>query len=427
VAADRTGLARAGAAIEVAGVAKRFRLYHEGRPTSLKERVLRAGRTRHEDFWALRDIDLEVRRGETMGLLGHNGSGKSTLLKCIAGILRPTSGRVVRRGRTAALLELGAGFHPDLTGRENVYLNGSILGLSRAEIDRRFDAIIEFAELEQFVDNPVKHYSSGMVARLGFAVAVNVEPEILLVDEVLSVGDEAFQRKCIGRIRRLQSEGRTILFVTHAAEQVRNVCNRAAVLDRGELIALGTPGEAVIAFRDSLLRSGIVPAQVELGEPQKRKTGAVQITGVAIEYEDPAAGHMLADEPLRVRVSLDAEQAVADPIVSFNVVDQRGTLIYGTNTAVLGLALGDIAGTGAVVFEFERVALLEGIYALTIGVHDRDGVEIYDHRQEQDYLEVMNPGHESGVVALKARVRREQPPAPPASGAPAADPATIRR
>jgi ABC-2 type transport system ATP-binding protein len=395
-----------GAAIEVTGVGKRFRLYHEGRPTSLKERVLRAGRTRHEDFWALRDISLEVQQGETMGLLGHNGSGKSTLLKCIAGILRPTHGQVHRHGRTAALLELGAGFHPDLTGRENVYLNGSILGLSRTEIDRRFDAIVGFAELEQFIDNPVKHFSSGMVARLGFAVAVSVDPEILLVDEVLAVGDEAFQRKCIGRIRALQAEGRTILFVTHAAEQVRNVCDRAAVLDRGELIELGTPAEAVIAFRDSLLRKGIVPAQVEMGDPAKRKTGAVRITGVTVEYPEGNRTNVTPDEPFRVSVGMEARDPVREAVVSFNLVDQKGTLIFGTNTALLGLDLGTMTGPETVVFDFDRVGLLDGIYALTIGVHDRNGVEIYDHRQEQDFIEVMNPGTNSGLVDMAVRVCR---------------------
>jgi len=209
-------------AIEIESVTKRFRLYHEKAP-SLKERVIKFGRLPHEDFWALRDVSLAVNAGESLGLLGHNGSGKSTLLKCAAGILRPTSGRITVRGRVAALLELGAGFHPDLTGRENVYLNGSILGFTRSDIDRIFDDIVAFAEIGPFIDNQVKHYSSGMFARLAFAVAVNVEPEILLVDEVLAVGDESFQRKCLARIEDFRKEGRTILLVTHAADLVRRI------------------------------------------------------------------------------------------------------------------------------------------------------------------------------------------------------------
>ena len=211
-------------AIEVVDVSKRFRVYRE-KPTSLKQRLL-SGRTRAEDFWALTDVSFEVAQGGTLGLIGHNGSGKTTMLKVIAGILRPTKGVVRERGRIAGLLELGAGFHPELTGRENVYLNASFLGLSRNETDRVYDEIVGFAELEEFMDTAVKFYSSGMLVRLGFAVAVHVEPEIILIDEVLAVGDEAFQARCIDRVRSFQREGRTIVFVTHALDQVRHLCDQ---------------------------------------------------------------------------------------------------------------------------------------------------------------------------------------------------------
>ena len=187
----------------------------------------------HKDFWALRDIDLDIAEGETVGLLGHNGSGKSTLLKCVGGILSPTEGEIRVRGRIASLLELGAGFHPDLTGRENVFLNASILGMAKRDIEQRLDEIVAFAELEAFIDEQVKHYSSGMYVRLGFAVAINVEPDVLLVDEVLSVGDEAFQQKCLDRVRGFQQDGRTIIFVSHAADLVRRICDRVMVLDHG--------------------------------------------------------------------------------------------------------------------------------------------------------------------------------------------------
>ena len=243
------------AAIEIRHVSKHFRLYHE-HYSSLKERMIHFGRIPFEDFVALNDIELSIEEGTTVGILGHNGSGKSTLLKCVAGILQPNEGEIVTRGRLAALLELGAGFHPELTGRENIFMNASILGLSKRDITGVFDEIVAFAELEKFIDMQVRHYSSGMYIRLGFAVAVNVDPDILLVDEVLSVGDEAFQRKCVERVKKFQHEGRTILFVTHAADLVRRICDRGIVLDHGEMVADAPPGEAVRTFRETLQRLG---------------------------------------------------------------------------------------------------------------------------------------------------------------------------
>src|SRR6202453_5100967 len=243
-------------AVDVRGVSKRFRLAH-GRHNSLKERVIHGGRTPHEDFWALKDVSLVAREGETVGILGRNGSGKSTLLKCICGVLQPTKGEVVVRGKLAGLLELGAGFQQDLTGRENVYLNGSLLGMSKKEVDKVFDAIVDFSELEEFIDGAVKFYSSGMYVRLGFAVAVNVDPDILVVDEVLAVGDERFQAKCVDRIKRFQQEGRTILLVTHNADQVRALCDRAVVLDSGEMIADGPTRDSLRIFREHLLSDAV--------------------------------------------------------------------------------------------------------------------------------------------------------------------------
>ena len=233
-------------AVDVQQVSKRFRLHHE-KYTSLKEKVIHTGRTPYEDLWAVNDVSFEVKEGETVGILGRNGSGKSTLLKCICGVLQPTSGQVVVRGQLAGLLELGAGFQQDLSGRENIYLNGSMLGMSRQDVDRVFDDIVEFAELEQFIDNQVKFYSSGMYVRLGFAVAVNVDPDVLVIDEVLAVGDERFQRKCMDRIRSFQTEGRTILFVSHSPDLVRSICNRAVVLSGGQMSASGPPAKRCVS------------------------------------------------------------------------------------------------------------------------------------------------------------------------------------
>lgn len=234
--------------VRLDGVSKRFVLL---RDKSVKERLLNisASRAHRQEFWALRDIDLSIPAGTSVGLVGHNGSGKSTLLKLIGGILQPTSGSVSRRGRLAALLELGAGFHPDLTGRENVYLNAALLGMSRAGTRAAFDRIVDFSGVESFIDTAVKFYSSGMYVRLAFAVAVHVDPDLLLVDEVLAVGDEAFQAKCLDKIREFQTEGRTIVLVSHAATQVQELCDRVAVLHHGAMIFDGGAAEGIRVLR----------------------------------------------------------------------------------------------------------------------------------------------------------------------------------
>jgi len=235
--------------VRVDQVSKRFVLHKD---RSIKERILNfsSNRTHREDFWALRDISLTIESGTTVGLIGHNGSGKSTLLKIIGGIIDPTSGVVSRRGRLAALLELGAGFHPDLTGRENVYLNAAILGLSQRETRGYFDEIVDFSGIEGFIDSPVKFYSSGMYVRLGFAVAVHVDPDLLLIDEVLAVGDEPFQAKCMDKIAEFQNDGRTIVFVSHSAEQVARICKRVVVLNHGSLVYDGATSEGVKVLRE---------------------------------------------------------------------------------------------------------------------------------------------------------------------------------
>ncbi len=395
-----------GAAIEIDDVSKRFRLYHE-KPDSLKERFVKLGRLPYEEFWALRNITLHVAHGETVGLLGHNGSGKSTLLKCVAGILRPTFGTVAKAGRTAALLELGAGFHPELTGRENVYLNGSILGLSRSEIDEIFDDVVEFSELERFIDSQVKHYSSGMVARLGFAVAVNVHPEILLIDEVLAVGDEAFQRRCLDRIRQFQREGRTILLVTHAADLVRQICDRVAVLDQGEMIALSLPGEAVMAFRDSLMRRGIDPEKEGIDTRFYDADPSVRIAGVKVAGTEAGRSYVLPGEPLEVEVALAAERPVTDVTVVLSIVDQEGRLVYGTDTDIEGVELARLSGPAKIIFRFPEVPLLEGVYPLRVSLQTRDGGLVYDQRSESEFLEVMNPHTTRGIVNFRASVGAE--------------------
>ncbi|MGV1006993.1 MAG: ABC transporter ATP-binding protein [Dermatophilaceae bacterium] len=259
------------------GVGKRFARVHR-RATSLKERLVRREHGVKEDFWALRDVDLVVHRGETVGLTGPNGSGKSTLLKLLSGILRPSAGHVQTHGRVASLLELGAGFDGELTGRENIYLNSALLGVPRSETDRLFDDIVAFSELAEFIDNPVKHYSSGMYVRLGFAVAVHIDPDILIVDEVLAVGDAAFQKKCLDRIREFQQEGKTILFVSHSPGQVTSLCTRAVLLSRGRVLYDGEPQEAVKRLHELL----------GVDEVKPRRDGVAQITAHLLV--DPSTG-----------------------------------------------------------------------------------------------------------------------------------------
>jgi ABC-2 type transport system ATP-binding protein len=389
------------AAIEVEGVTKTFRLYKE-KPTSLKERVLKFRRLRYEPFTALRDIHLRVEAGTTVGLLGHNGSGKSTLLKCIAGIIQPTSGIVRTSGRMAALLELGAGFHPELSGRENVFLNGSILGLKRAEVERVFDDIVGFAELEAFIDTPVKHYSSGMYVRLGFAVAINVDPEILLVDEVLSVGDEAFQRKCIDKVRAFQAEGRTIVVVTHAADLVRQMCDKAAALDHGALVAQGDPNEVIREFRERLLSAATPPEDInpELARSEMSPMwGRVKIVDARVVYATPDQEAAAPGEPMRIEITIDAPQPVEDVVVGIAIYNSMGWLVFGTNTDIHGVDLGTVSGRCTVVYDCSEVPLLDGTYAVTIGVHTKGGL-VYDSWEQLRRFEVAAPGRDIGLVRL---------------------------
>lgn len=251
--ASRVQLENTPIVVKVSKVSKRFIIRKD---KSIKERLVNFGRSRRfkEDFWALRSLDIEIAAGSTVGLVGANGSGKSTLLKVIGGIIRPTTGSVQRRGRLAALLELGAGFHPDLTGRENVFLNASILGLTQKETEGFFDSIVDFSEIGEFIDTQVKFYSSGMYVRLAFAISVHVNPDLLLVDEVLAVGDEPFQEKCMDKISEFQKEGRTIVLVSHSSEQVEKICDRVIVLSHGSVVFDGAPVEGIQALRDSFAR-----------------------------------------------------------------------------------------------------------------------------------------------------------------------------
>jgi ABC-type polysaccharide/polyol phosphate transport system ATPase subunit len=365
-------------AIEVKGVSKRFRLYRE-KPTSLKQRLL-SSRSRAVEFWALRDVSFDVPQGSTLGLIGHNGSGKTTILKVIAGILRPTAGIVNQRGRLSALLELGAGFHPELTGRENVYLNASFLGLTRKDIDRTYDAIVDFAELEQFMDNQVKFYSSGMLVRLGFAVAVHVDPEVLLIDEVLAVGDEAFQAKCIDRVRQFQRDGRTIILVTHALGRVTELCDRTVMLHHGVVHKEGTPDDVVREMRYVLL--GITDPNFVPEEGSR----AVEIVSVDLVGPDARTGvPILVGDALTIQVDVRSNRAVDDLDVDFQVLDgATNHSVLEARTSEARLPIASFDGKKRVRFVLEAFPYQPGKYWVTIGLSSSRTGELY-HVQTQRY------------------------------------------
>ena len=348
--------------VSLRGVSKRFVIRKD---KSLKERVVNASRSRQhrEDFWALRDIDLDIEAGTTVGLIGPNGSGKSTLLKTIGGILQPTSGQVLRRGRLAALLELGAGFHADLTGRDNVYLNASILGLSKAQTDRHFDEIVAFSGIERFIDTQVKFYSSGMYVRLAFAVAVHVDPDVLLVDEVLAVGDEPFQRKCMDRIRSFQKEGRTIVLVTHALDTVVDICDRAVVLENGTVELDGDPRAAT-----RLLRRDFETAR-QSDQQEARDAGAdlpaARVLAVRLLGADGRPVDSVAyGTPVGVEVDVRADSPLTDWVLGIGIDTPAGQNLWGTNTQLLGQRLETLTGARTLRLDLGGMYVGGGQYQL---------------------------------------------------------------
>jgi ABC-2 type transport system ATP-binding protein len=379
--------------IDVANVNKTFKLHYE-RNQSLKERLLhpRSGRT--EIFQALQDISFTVDAGETVGIVGHNGSGKSTLLKCICGVLQPTSGSISLRGNLAALLELGAGFQVELSGRDNVYLYGTMLGFSKKRIEQIFDEIVAFSEIEHFIDTQVKFYSSGMYVRLAFAVAVNVNPDILVVDEVLAVGDERFQAKCIDRIRRFQQEGRAILLVTHSADQVRALCDRAVVLDGGRMLANGDVADSLRIFRDALMQETI--AHQTEGEAASIVVDSVTTPNGSFDVATGAA--------MRFDVQLTSETAYSGNFV-MEIYSRDGVLICRTDRQSSPVNLRP--GANVVSVELPHVPLLDGVFDINVGIVDERGSNVKAWSEKAATMQVTYGGREGGLVELGALIRQQ--------------------
>ncbi|HYN89380.1 MAG TPA: ABC transporter ATP-binding protein [Ardenticatenaceae bacterium] len=409
------------AAIEFDHVSKRFVL-HRNRPRTFQEKfvgLFRRRRAEHpDDFWAVNDVSFEIPFGKTVGLIGHNGSGKSTTLKLIAHILEPTSGRLAVNGRVAALLELGTGFHPDLTGRENVYLNGALLGFKKEEMRQRFDEIVDFAEIEQFIDVPVKHYSSGMFVRLGFAVAVHLNPEILLIDEVLAVGDAAFQHKCLSHIAALRRSGVTIVLVTHDTGTVQALCEQAIWFDHGQLLAYGHPTDVVMAYMSKVAQreeeNAEVDAPVDLSDRNRWGNGKVRITRVELCGGDgvPRTIHGTGG-PMEIRIHYSAPKRVDDPIFGLAIHHQTGAHICGPNTSFSDLHIPYVWREGTVIYRVPSLPLLEGAYELSVAVHNRADSEMYDYHDRAYPFRVFRGKslERYGLVSLSGEWHLETEPA----------------
>ena len=405
-------------AIVVDRLGKRFVRHDANRPRTLKEAILHAGRrgAPNASFWALREVSFSIAPGQMVGVIGRNGAGKSTLLRLIGGIGRPDEGRVEAAGRLGALLDLGAGFHPDLTGRENVFINGVIAGLTRREVADRFEAIVEFAELEAFIDSPLRTYSTGMQMRLGFAVAAHTDPEILLIDEILSVGDLAFQRKCLERIAAFKARGCTILLVTHDGSAVRRLCDAALWLQSGRLVAHGPTdvvvgeyeAESVAALRHRTPSSRpavLTPsgAELRLGE---NRFGSLELEITDVRLLGPSGQvttGIECGEPLRVEIEYRASQPIEAPIVGVSISREDHVVGLDTTTEAAGLSLPTVHGAGRVVLDVGRLDLAGGAYYVDVGVYRQDWSYAFDYHWYVYPLLVHGPPGGKGILAPPLR------------------------
>ncbi|MCC4306111.1 MULTISPECIES: ABC transporter ATP-binding protein [Rhodococcus] len=390
-------------AINIEDISKKFRIYHE-RNQTLKTAVMRRRISVHDDFWALKDISFEIPSGSTFALVGNNGSGKSTLLKCIAQILYPTKGSIKTSGRLAALLEVGSGFHPELTGRENVYLNGSILGMKKAEIDRKFDEIVDFSGVEEFIDQPVKNYSSGMYVRLGFSVAITVEPEILVVDEVLAVGDAAFQEKCTAKFAQIRHEGRTVVVVAHSIAALRNMSDHAAWLEHGEVKAVG-PASSVLAQYFDSTRTDLgrdAQGRIRYGSGEARLE-AVEVVGYG---ETSDLMQVVAGAPIEFRIHYTASERIDNPVFALTIETVDGILLWDTNTRDSDFPIPAIDGGGVLNFMIPSLPLTSGEFVVHAAVSDQSTQHVFDHVRGAVRLLVERGSYgveRSGYLALGGR------------------------
>lgn len=420
--------------IKAKDVWKKYRIYYD-RGTTLKEKVLFRKRNRYEDIWVLKGVTLDIEKGWAVGLIGENGSGKSTLLKLFTRIIYPNKGAIEMTGKVASLLELGAGFHPDMTGRENIYTNASIFGLTKEEIDAQLDDIIAFSELEEFIDNPVRTYSSGMYMRLAFAVAINVKADILLIDEILAVGDVNFQKKCFNKLKELKREGTTIVIVSHDLSSIENMCDMAVWLNKGEVKAIGNTKQVIDDYMQYMNRKQEIALEKEhgqyedQGEQQKNDEGKqplksaeaksneddgvkwvdnakrwgsrdIEIINVTMVDDGGTERHSVNwGDRACIRISYKRHRPVDEHVFGIGITNQDDIHCYGTNTDIDGIEIEEIEDEGIIDFVIDKMTLVEGRYFIDVAAHAKDG-RAYDYRRGIYEFMVVSPIKDVGVARL---------------------------
>ena len=403
--------------VEVKNVFKFYKKYAEKHKfltikSAMVNKTLFSDLKASERFEALKGISFQVETGKTLGIIGENGSGKSTLLKILAGISKPTYGEIITQGRISALIELGAGFHPEISGRENIFINGIILGLSRKQIQDKYKEIVDFAELEEFIDHPVKSYSSGMYMRLGFSIAINVSPDILLIDEVLAVGDASFVPKCLDKINEFRRNGKTIIFVSHDLATVERICDEVIWLKNGKIEMRGYPKRVVDAYLEYVGHKDEKRSQVRHEEEEKtaadnreKRWGSKEIEIKNVRMFDARGVEKYlfdAKESLVFEFDVLAKQTEDDFVFGIGIYNSEGTLCYGSNTLLEEFASRSISGTGKVRVVIPSFQLINGTYFLDVAVHKRDGYP-FDYHHFQYTFKVISPSRDVGISRVPHR------------------------
>lgn len=406
--------------ISIRNVSKKFKIYHE-KNLNIKYAALnflaRNKSSKYNEFWALKNINLDIKKGETIGIIGENGSGKSTLLKLITGILYPDQGDILKKGKIAALIEIGAGFHSELSGRENIKINASILGFSKKETEDNLEKIIEFSGLKKFIDNPIKTYSSGMYVRLGFSIAIHVNPDILLIDEVLSVGDENFQKKCLRKIDKFRKQGKTIVLVSHDLSTIQKICNRVVLIDKGMLVSQGNPLDVISQYHKILYekeKKDSIPEQEEPSEEETpqgdetRRWGSKEVEIKRIEFlnkEDTPKDTFKIGDYIKIRIHYSAKKKIRKPVFGIALYREDGLHINGPNTKTSDYNIDSVEGTGFIDYVIDSIPLQPGIYFITVAILDYACLYDYDHWHRCLTLNIIENEkikEKDGVVHLSA-------------------------